>query len=1082
MHAQSSKVPLQVPEGFEVTQYADDTLAHDIYSMTVDSKGRIVVSGKGYVRILIDSNNDGKAESFKQFANGPATGAQGMYFHGNDLFCMGDKGLIRYRDQNNDDKADGKPDLFLQLGAGGEHDAHAIQRGADGWWYFIAGNFAGISHHYATLKTSPITQPLAGAVVRLKPDLSGGEIVSDGFRNAYDFAFNGQGDLFVYDSDGERDVSLPWYRPTRLFQTLPASHAGWVSKSWKRPKSFIDMPPVVGSFGRGSPTGVCCYRHELFPKKYQGAIFTLDWTFGRLIALPLKEKGSKYQSKPILFMKGTGQFGFAPTDIVVGKEGALYVSVGGRGTQGGVYRIVPKEKKQSHAKNHSRKTKPKNKKEKLFFCLNALQPLSSWSRAQWVPLAKEVGRKPFLLAATHQNFNKQQRIRAIEIATELFGGLDDKTLLLLSKEASPSIRARAVWSYGRSHTAHPRPQNLLPFLEDQHPLVNRFALEALLGIEANANVLPLLPAIAKLLKNSDKTVRKTTAAVGARLPLLQQTKLKRLAVKQGLQAELTFALGTVLRSNTFHKPALETGLKVFRAEVSNDMKQDAIRLMQLALGDVGPRKKKGAPAFESYQSRIDLSKQERFLDSYRALLAEAFPTKSKVLNDELLRLLAMLTPYNTHLLNKILQQIDNKSHPVDDIHRLFVASKIPVDRNALQSKQTARALVLLGRKIKLRALNQDSNWQDRITELYKELFKHDPLLPSMIITQKEFGEPGHVMLMRLIDKKNIPLAIKAFVKKIKENKNYLWTNDIIFVLGESQRKEDINIVRQQFKNFAVRNAVLLVLAEKAKMIDREKFVAGLSTSSLNVLTACCNALQKLPPSKEGVEQLALLKTLQQLGKDESEYPVREKVVQLLRRNSGKTFGFLFGKKGYHPQSKVIAAWFDWVTTTYPQLAKVEKENLLAEQSQLQNLMLQVDWKLGNIEAGKKIFYKRGCIQCHGGQRALGPNLAGVAQRFSRKDLLTAIIFPSKDVSSRYRTTLVETTTGKVYTGLIIYQSVDGLLLRNASGQTFRIEAKEIESQRLLKTSLMPNGLLKELSSQNLANLDAYLNSLKKEKK
>src|ERR1700685_578188 len=40
---------LRVPPGFVVTQYADDRLAHDIFSMTIDSLGRVVVSGPGYV-------------------------------------------------------------------------------------------------------------------------------------------------------------------------------------------------------------------------------------------------------------------------------------------------------------------------------------------------------------------------------------------------------------------------------------------------------------------------------------------------------------------------------------------------------------------------------------------------------------------------------------------------------------------------------------------------------------------------------------------------------------------------------------------------------------------------------------------------------------------------------------------------------------------------------------------------------------------------------------------------------------------------------------------------------------------------
>ena len=120
---------LKVPRGFVVTQYADDRLAHDIYSMTIDGLGRVVVSGPGYVRILIDANHDGVADSYKQFADGPATGAQGMFFVGRDLFCTGDAGLVRYRDKNGDDRADGPPEVFLRLKTGGEHFVHAVRRG-----------------------------------------------------------------------------------------------------------------------------------------------------------------------------------------------------------------------------------------------------------------------------------------------------------------------------------------------------------------------------------------------------------------------------------------------------------------------------------------------------------------------------------------------------------------------------------------------------------------------------------------------------------------------------------------------------------------------------------------------------------------------------------------------------------------------------------------------------------------------------------------------------------------------------------------------------------------------------------------
>ncbi len=67
---------LRVPDGFEVTEYAGSDLANDIYCMTIDPKGRVIVSGRGYIRILVEGKN-GKAERALPFADGPKDGAMG---------------------------------------------------------------------------------------------------------------------------------------------------------------------------------------------------------------------------------------------------------------------------------------------------------------------------------------------------------------------------------------------------------------------------------------------------------------------------------------------------------------------------------------------------------------------------------------------------------------------------------------------------------------------------------------------------------------------------------------------------------------------------------------------------------------------------------------------------------------------------------------------------------------------------------------------------------------------------------------------------------------------------------------------
>ncbi len=103
---------LRVPAGFEVSLYADDTLAHDIFSMTIDSHGHVVVAGAGYVKILLDDDGDGRADRATLFSSLPASGAHGMVFDGDDLVCTGDNAVMRLRDTDGDGAADGKPEIW----------------------------------------------------------------------------------------------------------------------------------------------------------------------------------------------------------------------------------------------------------------------------------------------------------------------------------------------------------------------------------------------------------------------------------------------------------------------------------------------------------------------------------------------------------------------------------------------------------------------------------------------------------------------------------------------------------------------------------------------------------------------------------------------------------------------------------------------------------------------------------------------------------------------------------------------------------------------------------------------------------
>ncbi|MCA9085167.1 MAG: hypothetical protein KDA81_13980, partial [Planctomycetaceae bacterium] len=848
---------IAVPPGFRVQQFADDDLAQDIQSLTFDGQGRVVVSGPGYVRILIDTNNDGRADTFREFAGGPKTGAQGMYFHGSDLLCSGDDGVLLYRDQDQNDRADGDPTTILSIKAGGEHDVHSIQHGPDGWWYVIAGNGVKLSPDLLNAATSPVKEPQAGILFRMSPDFKSVEVLADGFRNAYDFAFSLSGDLFTFDSDGERDVSLPWYRPCRVFHVSPGSSAGWFSRSWKRPNDFPLMPNVVAEFGRGSPTGVVCYRHQQFPSRFIGTLFTLDWTFGRILAVPLEENQGDWRSQAFPFATGTGHFGFAPTDLDVGPDGSLYVSVGGRGSRGGVFRIF------YSSEDEATKGAPTIGDDPVREVLTASQPFSSWSRKQWEPMARQAGPQPFQKAALDEGRSAVERVRAIEVLTEIFGGPDDATQSALTSAHSVPVRARAAWALGRTKPPLKDLKSLDAYLNDESPLVQRSAMEAILSA-GNPKALDVaMPRIAAAMVSSNRAVANAAMRL---LPICSNQQIKEIeALLEPSEAgRVRMWLGRIQRNSDWQAETRELATRRLQTEgLSPQQMLETLRLLQISLGDVGPAKDV-PPMFESYTARSDVMRHNRVLGATRTALKQRFPSGHATVNRELLRTMAMVEMQDAAVVDRILSQITSDSLPADDIDRLVAVAGNFDKRTRPQSMATAAALVGLDAKIQRMGLKQDANWDARIGELFDGLLKSDSAMTSRISEQSEFGWPGHVVLINRLPESERQSAIDAFAKRIAANADFEWTTDVVRLLGSSLNPEHLTLLRTRRDDPSVEEDVLLVLSKQPKPEDRTLFVRGLDSTSPDVTEASLAALKQLPRNNAASEQYALLSVARRL--------------------------------------------------------------------------------------------------------------------------------------------------------------------------------------------------------------------------
>ena len=162
--------------------------------------------------------------------------------------------------------------------------------------------------------------------------------MASGFRNEYDGAYNRNGELFTYDADMERDLGMPWYRPTRVCHVVDGGEYGWRSVSGKWPQDYADSLPPVLNVGRGSPTGVAFGYGAKFPSRYQESLFMADWTYGKIYAVHLSETGATYSGTMEVFLEGKGS---KPTDLVISpQDGALYFCGGSRRSNSALYRVT----------------------------------------------------------------------------------------------------------------------------------------------------------------------------------------------------------------------------------------------------------------------------------------------------------------------------------------------------------------------------------------------------------------------------------------------------------------------------------------------------------------------------------------------------------------------------------------------------------------------------------------------------------------------------------------------------------------------------------------------------------------------
>ncbi len=529
--------------GFAIERVNPPDKGDSYVVVTFDSLGRLVVSKEqDFPRILLDNDKDGIYESEKVISD-KIRNCQGLWFEGRTLYAScamvptpeqvaaapppapgggrggpninNRAGIFRLEDTNGDDVAD-TFDTLAMAGSIQEHGPHAIRRRPDGGIALIVGNNETIADPALDL-TSPVLEDkdaqflpyfanfgqsaregAHSAIFDWVPETKKFRVFSGGNRNAYDFAYNLAGEAFLFDSDMEWDIGLPWYREVRTVHEILNGNYGYRNGSGKYPPYYIDSLPPTRDLGRGSPVGVEFYTSYAYPREFFDNLFEADWSRGRLLYTALTPSGATYTARTdrAEFVHGEP---FNITDVEVGPDGMMYFTTGGRNTTGGLWRL-----------RYTGNVPAAPDMTGILAVVRQPQPLSSWG---WTAIEKVKASMGTSFGQELEKIARNSSSPATERARALYemqrhGTAPSGDLLsALMKDSNADVRSAVTFIAGvqgeRSKAV------AASALKDRDPAVRRRAAEAMVRMGQSPDKPSLAPAadVYALLNDQDRFVR-----------------------------------------------------------------------------------------------------------------------------------------------------------------------------------------------------------------------------------------------------------------------------------------------------------------------------------------------------------------------------------------------------------------------------------------------------------------------------------------------------------------------------------------------------------------------------------------------
>ena len=1030
---------VQAPAGFDVTLFATPPEINYPTAITATPAGELFVGidrngsldqerGRGQIVRAVDQDGDGRADQFISFVDS-VDSPRGLSYDGETLYVMHPPELTAYQDVDGDGKADRSRTLISGLGfdldfRGADHTTNGIKRGIDGWIYVAVGDYGFMKAVGADGKQ---LKHRGGGIVRVRPDGSEMEVVSTGLRNVYDLAIDPYLNGFVR---GNTNDGGGW--DVRLNHIVLGADYGYPTLY----KNFSDeaLPPLA-DYGGGSGTGALFVHEPGFPDAFNNMLYTSDWGRSRIYRHPLEAEGASFLAQQESFLEIP-----RPTDLSVDGRSRMYVSSWHEGkfryageNVGYILQLTPSG--------------------------NSPPPLPDLEEADADVLLD-------VLASPSQ-------VRRLQAQHEILRRRDDASLASGLKDlasGSAPLYARVAALFTLKQLQGPRSHDFLLQLAERGA-AREFALRALVDRKSQLASVPSAPFLAALDAPSPRVQQQGVtglARLGERdaadeiLPLTTDPDpvLSHLAVQALVSLH---AVQPALDALDSSSPALVAGaLQVLKQLHDRQAVEGLISRLEAtslpaarrpilqALARLyykegewegnwwGTRPDTRGPYYEpttweqSDEIRPVLRKALRQADGDQlaALLSDL--ERNRVLPGQAASLIADASEASKVLELRLTRALVGQ--------RNLTADLIPLLKKAAERNTNLRASVLQF------LTAQEEVLPESISLLRRAALDSD-LPPSLrqqaLVSLSEAsdarGRSAAVQTLALLSRRSeLPAELQKVWQQFATQRQHAENLDTFIQLARDGRQAEQELAYGVLLNLAQTDGIQDDVRQQARQVLAEAWKSADATVPL------LHAIGRL--QAEGYAD----KVRAQLEEASSSPEVREAArlaVQQLEMEA---------------TSPSTAA-----SSASEQIGNLAYEDVLVSVAEMG----------GNPQEGRRYFVQQGCQTCHTvkeGEPLKGPHLGGIAERYSRRELAESIMRPNAHIAQGFSTHWFEMEDGTRHIGFIIRESGDEVEIGNPVGSVTVLDKDDIANRGQQEDSMMPSGLVQQLTPQQLASLITYL--------